>query len=46
MGAVATAGPLGLLVPVVIQWLAIDKEDAKRFEHGLNDVFHRLDADD
>lgn len=39
-GAVATAGPLGLLVPVVIQWLAIDKEDAKRFEHGLNDVFH------
>lgn len=38
--AVATAGPLGLLVPVVIQWLAIDREDAKRFEHGLNDVFH------
>lgn len=38
--AVSVAGPLGLLVPIAIQWLGIKGQEAKVFEHGLNQLFH------
>lgn len=38
--AFAAAGPIGLLVPVVMQWLVPNIQEKRWFGHGLNDVLH------
>lgn len=40
MAAVSVAGPIGLLAPILAQWLIQNVEHRKVFEHGLNDVFY------
>lgn len=38
--AFAVAGPVGLLVPVLIQWLVLNVQEKHWFGHGLNEVLH------
>lgn len=38
--AVSVAGPIGLLVPVLAQWLVQGLAERRQFEHGLNDVIN------
>lgn len=38
--AFAVAGPIGLLVPVIMQWLVMNVQEKRWFTHGLNDVLH------
>ena len=38
--AFAVAGPIGLLVPVLMQWLVLNVQEKRWFGHGLNDVLH------
>lgn len=40
MAAVSVAGPIGLLAPILAQWLIENPAQRKAFEHGLNDVFY------
>lgn len=38
--AFAVAGPIGLLVPVLMQWLVLNVQEKRWFGHGLNEVLH------
>lgn len=38
--AFAVAGPVGLLVPVLMQWLVLNVQEKRWFGHGLNEVLH------
>lgn len=40
LAAVSVAGPIGLLVPVLAQWLVQGLAERRQFEHGLNDVLN------
>lgn len=39
--AVGAAGPIGLLVPILAQWLVQDTSERQNFQHGLNSVINQ-----
>lgn len=40
IAAVSVAGPIGLLAPILAQWLVQGYTERQQFQHGLNDVIN------